>query len=392
MLKETGERSRPVLRTESPLPDATYPLTRSPFVVGRGRDVGARIDHPLVDAQHVVLLERADGWWLAGTRSAVRVNGHGLSGQEQRLAHGDRIELATGATLRFDDGRPEPAARQVASRGNALPPRRRRRWRLPEWNLSGRTVLVSGMVLLAVALVGGFGWIAWRTIAERPQAPAPLLSEQDGLVFDSLFSVALDHIERGNILLDLGVSQTALNEFAEGITTLSTSTLRKNAYVQERIEELRTSISAVYLERRIAVPASLAGKRGGRALQGQGLASVLSVPDFGSAIDAVRAEFQARFKVPLDVTGRDHAEHLSLYGAGGAVDLRSRGLSPVQVQFVVESAQRIGVRVKDFSRDAILQAQIAAAINAGVADRASTGLHLHLDRFADRRDRWTVPR
>ena len=98
----------------------------------------------------------------------------------------------------------------------------------------------------------------------------------------------------------------------------------------------------------------------------------------------------ARFGREIVVTGRDHAEHLALYGAGGAVDLRVRDLTPGQVAYAVAELRRAGVRVKDFSSDAVLRAQVAAARAAGLADRAGTGLHLHADRFLDRTDRWTV--
>ena len=65
-------------------------------------------------------------------------------------------------------------------------------------------------------------------------------------------------------------------------------------------------------------------------------------------------------------------------------------MSPEQVSFVVVECRARGIRVKDFSQDSILQRQIAAATRAGLLDRAGTGLHLHIDRFANRRDHWTV--
>ena len=46
--------------------------------------------------------------------------------------------------------------------------------------------------------------------------------------------------------------------------------------------------------------------------------------------------------------------------------------------------------MKDFSQDSVLARQIQAAIRAGLADRAGTGVHLHIDRFANRRDAFTV--
>ena len=46
--------------------------------------------------------------------------------------------------------------------------------------------------------------------------------------------------------------------------------------------------------------------------------------------------------------------------------------------------------MKDFSVDAVLQRQIESARRAGHFDRMGTGLHMHVDRFANRYDRWTV--
>jgi hypothetical protein len=100
--------------------------------------------------------------------------------------------------------------------------------------------------------------------------------------------------------------------------------------------------------------------------------------------------FRLRFNNSLVVTGADHAEHVSLYGRGGALDLRTRTLTADQVAFVIAACQSHGIRVKDFSRDSVLQAQIRAAQAAGLYDRAGTGNHLHIDRFPNRRDRWTV--
>jgi hypothetical protein len=67
-----------------------------------------------------------------------------------------------------------------------------------------------------------------------------------------------------------------------------------------------------------------------------------------------------------------------------------RNLTQVQITFLITGFGSQGIRVKDFSKDAILQRQIRAAIARGLADRAGTGLHLHIDRFRDRRDPYTV--
>jgi len=252
-------------------------------------------------------------------------------------------------------------------------------------------VLIGVLALLALGAFAAFGWYGWKTYQERPQETPVALSPADAAVFDSLLGVTLDHIERGNILLEVGAAPAALTEFATGLSVISTSRLRDDPYVKRRLDQLRTSIGEVYRAQKLTVPPSFATSGSAGALQGQGLTAALSVSQFAASFDALRSSFQARFGAPLEITGRDHPEHLSLYGAGGAIDLRSKTMNAQQVQFVVDAARRTGIRVKDFSKDAVLKAQIQAANAAGLRDRASTGLHLHIDRFANRRDRWTVP-
>jgi hypothetical protein len=380
---------RPTLTTEPPLAPDVHEVGSSPFVIGRAVGAGARVDHPMVQPRHAILLEREDGWWISSAAPSVSVNGQLVGGRDRKLSSGDRLELAPGATMRFDDGAPAPPPRAADAPGGAAwspPPRRRRRWRMPEFRIS-RGVLITLAVLIVVG--GTLGYFYREMMLSKPQVE-PTLTVAEAVVFDSLLSGALDHAERANVLLEVGAKDAALEEFAKGIAVITTSSLRNNAYVKRRVDQLRTSIGEGYRARSLAVPGSLAGSGRAGALAGQGLTAALSVTQFATAIDAVRSEFQQRYKIPLEVTGRDHPEHLSLYGAGGAVDLRSKSLTPTQVQFIITASQRSGVRVKDFSRDAILQAQIQAAIKAGLSDRASTGLHLHLDRFANRRDKWTV--
>lgn len=379
----------PSLSTEAPLAPATFTLSASPFVIGRTREANGRVDHPSVAPEHLVLVRRADGWWIASHAAPTQVNGTALRGISQKLAHGDRITLGIGAVLTFDDGVPVPVVSVPRARP-IEPVARRRRWRIPEWNVAPRKLLMPVTLLLALALVGGFGWVAWREVTNRPDPSTTLMSEADGILFDSLFTITLDHIERGNILLENGARDAALNEFGTGLSVLTTSRLRKNPYVVERLDELRASIGEVYRSRRVTIPPALVARRGTKALRGQGLASKLSPADFATALDTVMQQFSTRFGRSIVITGRDHAEHLSLYGSGGAVDIRARDLIPEQVSFLIQSARTQGIRVKDFSRDDVLRAQIAAAVKAGLADRAGTGLHLHMDRFADRQDRWTV--
>lgn len=381
----------PSLVSLAPLPEAQFPLTSSPFVIGRARDAGARVEHPLVQPRHAVLIERADGWWLTAGTASVLVNERPADG-DRLLQRGDRLQLAPGATLRFDDGMPEVTAPVAGSAWQPSPGRRtRRRWRLQMFGGGARGILVGLVVLVAVGAVAVFGRMAWKTYQDRPQDTPIALSPADAAVFDSLLGVTLDHIERGNILLEIGAAPAALTEFATGLSVISTSRLRDDPYVKRRLDQLRSSVGDVYRAQKLTVPTSFATTSTVGALQGQGLNAALSAVQFAASFEALRSSFQARFGTPLEITGRDHPEHLSLYGAGGAIDLRSKTLNAQQLQFVVDAARRAGIRVKDFSKDAILKAQIQAANAAGLRDRAGTGLHLHIDRFANRRDRWTVP-
>ena len=220
------------------------------------------------------------------------------------------------------------------------------------------------------------------------------LSDADARAYDVVAAQAEDHIERGSALLELGLPDPALREFGAAVTTLESTPLRTNPWVRPRIDALEEGIAAIYRERRVAVPtrfaASAAHAPGSATTTPLAREARLSTTEFATRLEAVRTAFATRFGHPLIVTGRDHAEHLALYGPGGAADLRVRDLPPDQVQFVVAHLRADGMRVKDFSTDAVLQAQVAAARAAGLGDRASTGLHLHTDRFVDRVDRWTV--
>nr|MBA2627716.1 hypothetical protein [Gemmatimonadales bacterium] len=252
---------------------------------------------------------------------------------------------------------------------------------------TGRSPVVIAIVVAIVLLVVGAGTAIWFGAFRAGRSPL-LLSDDQAQRFDSLLVVAYDHIERGNTLLELGLSDVAAQEFARGINTLALSDLRNHPSVKPRIEALEASVAAIYRDRRLTVPPAYARAT---PLAPDRLRSASLTPgQFGAAFSQVAAGFEARFGGRIDVTGRDHAEHLSLYGPGGALDLRTKTMTPVELQYVVGECRARGIRVKDFSQDSVLQRQIQAATRAGLLNRAGTGLHLHVDRFANRRDKWTV--
>ncbi len=367
-------------------------LDTSPFWIGAGRGCGLRLLLPGIAERHVAMLEREDGFWLVPVRAVQpvpRVNGI-AAGSELRLQADDEIELLPGVTFRFVDGENN---RQAVRR---VPVRKHRRWVHAWTRLRARIAALIGILgpagwaaaALALLLTAGSAAMLMRAI--RSESPASPLFEADAEHFDALTLRAFEHIERGVSLLELGLAEGALQEFARAVNTLATSRLRENSAVQRNVARLEGIVAAVYRSRRIPVPGRYAAADS-PATSAARMRGGISPDEFAGRFATVQKRFKAQFGRPLVVTGRDHAEHLSLYGAGSALDLRVRDLSREQVSFAVAALRAEGIRVKDFSDDSVLRAQIRGAHAAGLPSRAGTGLHLHADRFPDRRDRWTVP-
>ncbi|MEZ4455794.1 MAG: hypothetical protein R2882_04455 [Gemmatimonadales bacterium] len=99
----------------------------------------------------------------------------------------------------------------------------------------------------------------------------------------------------------------------------------------------------------------------------------------------VGVALRSTFNDTIVVTGRDHPEHVSLYGRGSAIvpgpEPHRDGDVTGGTSFL--KGRRPGQGLLDRRRAP--GAQIAAARARGWNDRAGTGLHLHIDRFRDRR-------
>ncbi len=393
-------------------PPVAVPLDGAPFWIGAAHDAGLPLFLPGVSGRQAALVARGDGPWLMPQRAAgglVRRNGAPLA-EGARVEHGDVLEFAPGVAYRVELR--APAARPPAAIRFEPPPppppppappswtvRLRHAWQRVRRRPRRRVSLLGwtlGVLALALLLVAG-GLLVRAMRQDAPEIPPPL-TEAQAAAYDTLAARVADHAERGAALLDVGLPDAALREFGQAVTTLESSALRDNPWVRPHVDALEAGIAAIYRERRVPVPARYASSpsrgraRGARppALAGLARTPRLTAAEFAERLATVQRAFAERYGRPLEVTGRDHAEHLALYGAGSAVDLRVRDLSREQVAFAVEQLRAAGVRVKDFSTDAVLRAQVAAAIRAGHADRAGTGLHLHADRFVDRRDPWTV--
>ena len=370
-------------------------IALTPFWIGSSPDSALPLQLPGVAARHAAVMEREDGFYLspvANVYPAPLLNGRAVTGLT-RMQNGDVIQIVQGVEWRLETGEPLPVAAAEADEGDAFVPvagrsgKKKKRKARRSGGGRGRSMAVWGAVLALVALVVVAGVVVYRGATSESRVTP--LSDTDAALFDSLLLVSYDHMERGSTLLDMGLSDQALQEFARSTNVVETSRLRDNPWVKPRIAALEATIGEIYRTRSINVPAQYRNAKA-TVSTASALKAQLSAADFAARFGAMETRFVARFHRDVVVTGRDHAEHLSLYGKGGAIDMRVNDLSREQVQWIVANCRAAGIRVKDFSTDSVLQAQIQSAIKAGLADRAGTGVHLHVDRFADRRDRFTV--
>jgi len=384
----------PKLVPVAPTQGAPTPIALTPFWIGSTPGSALQLQLPRVAPRHVAVMEREDGFYLspvAGVSPAPTLNGRAVSGLT-RMQNGDVIEIVPGVVWRLETGEPLPVAEEeegdafVPVAGRSGKKKKKRKARRSGGGL-GRTIAVGFAALALAALLVVAGIVVYSGATHESQVTP--LSDTDAALFDSLLLVSYDHMERGSTLLDMGLSDQALLEFARSTNVIETSRLRDNPWVKPRIASLEATVAEIYRTRSINVPSQYRNAKA-TVSTASALKAQLSAADFASRFLALQTRFSSQFHRQVVVTGRDHPEHLSLYGPGGAIDMRVNDLSRDQVQWIVSNCRAAGIRVKDFSTDSVLQAQIQSAIKAGLADRAGTGVHLHVDRFANRHDRYTV--
>jgi hypothetical protein len=334
------------------------------------------------------IVERAeDGWWLRPTGTGVELNGSRLA-ERVRLRDRDQILVSAGLHYEFVSG--EKRTRRMLSAADMIArPRKRASGRLagPERHTPWGVIAA---VVVAIALVGGAAYTAWYG-AYRASTSIAVLNDRQAAEFDSLLVVAYDHVERGGTLLELGLGDGAADEFAQAINTLALSGLRNHPQVKPRIEAIEATVASIYRERSLAVPGNYA--RATSPLTPDQLKTAsLTADEFAGKFGLMQATFEARFGHEIVVSGRDHAEHVILYGKGGAIDVSIKGMTREEVDWIIGQAHAYHIRIKDFSQDSILRRQVARAVQAGLLFEAGTGLHLHMDRFANKHDRWTTLR
>ncbi len=370
------------------------------FWIGSSSSSGLRVYLPGVAERHASISERQDGYYLSpfGPGTTVRLNGAAVT-TATKLLDGAVVELGPSARFEFVTG--EPRVKPIVDvpepeYETALEPGRKRRWWQRRRRVRGaRSTTPWGLLIAGSVVLVGLGYLAVTTIQRiRTAATAgdsiPTLSDLDAQTFDSLMVEATTRFERAATLLDFGATDEAANQLTEALVLLKTSTIADNAWFIPAINTFNNAAVDLYQFNKRTGPVGLARIKNSFKDLGASLRSNLTPQLFALAVAEAQRAFQAQFQREFEVTGRDHPEHVSLYGPSSALDVRTRDLRPEQVTFLIGAFGDRGIRVKDFSLDAVLMAQIQAAIKRGVPDRAGTGKHLHIDRFRDRRDKYTV--
>jgi hypothetical protein len=108
----------------------------------------------------------------------------------------------------------------------------------------------------------------------------------------------------------------------------------------------------------------------------------LTSAEFQRRFNQLRKSFQEKYRRDMTLTGADHGEHTRLYGRGSAFDIRVRDLNREQVNYIISTGNRFGLRIKDFSTWDKVAAHNARSLSLGrPLDTYATGVHLHIDRM-----------
>lgn len=101
---------------------------------------------------------------------------------------------------------------------------------------------------------------------------------------------------------------------------------------------------------------------------------------FLTRVSELQRRFHEKFGRSFTLTGRDTAVHSRLYGFGRAVDLRVRDLDSDEVQFILQNARALNMRVLDFSTpERVFQHNTRVIALGRPSDTMATGVHIHLN-------------
>ena len=213
---------------------------------------------------------------------------------------------------------------------------------------------------------------------------------------EGILAVAQLHFQKGESCLKDGNFECARREFDQAIDSVFEARVdvrgdeRLRAGLRELIEKINryetASISAnanggwksqEFDGRPVEENATVAEADGFDAPTGP-----LTSVEFQRRFNELRKSFQGKYGREITLTGADHGEHTRLYGRGSAFDIRVRDLNREQVNYIISTGNKFGLRIKDFSTWDKVAAHNARSLSLGrPLDTFATGVHLHIDRM-----------
>ena len=306
----------PKLVPVAPTQGVPVSIALTPFWIGSAPGSALQLQLPRVAPRHVAVMEREDGFYLspvAGVSPGADVEWPrrvGADAHAERRCDRGRARRGVAA----GDGRAvagggggDAADAFVPVAGRSGKKRKKKEMQRGSGGGRGRTIALGFGVLALAALLVVAGVVVYRGATHESQVTP--LSDNDAALFDSLLLVSYEHMERGSTLLDLGLSDQALQEFARSTNVIETSRLRDNPWVKPRIAALEATVGEIYRTRSINVPSQYRNAKA-TVSTASSLKAQLSAADFATRFLAMETRFSSQFHRQVVVTGRDHPEHL----------------------------------------------------------------------------------
>lgn len=237
-----------------------------------------------------------------------------------------------------------------------------------------------------------------------PSAASSQIQAPRAVNIDEALAVAEQHVRKGEACLAGGDAECARREFDSavdyvfdlGVDIRNDERLRRGLRAMiEKINNYETGSALA-----AAKPFWKTQEFEGRPLVeptepvetlGYASAGPLTVDGFQRKFAELRKQFNEKYARDLTLTGADHAEHRRLYGPRSAYDIRVRDLTREQVNFIVATGSRLGLRIKDFSTWDRVHVHNARTFALGrPLDTLATGIHLHIDRMTAAKPRAMV--
>jgi len=213
---------------------------------------------------------------------------------------------------------------------------------------------------------------------------------------EEILTVARLHLQKGEACLKENNFECARREFDQAVDSVFEARVdvRSNEQLRAGLRELIETINRYETS---SISATAAGGWKTQEFDGRPVADAptvaeatefatptgpLTSAEFLRRFGQLRKSFQEKYGRDMTLTGADHGEHTRLYGRGSAFDIRVRDLNREQVNYIIATGNKFGLRIKDFSTWDKVAAHNARSLSLGrPLDTYATGVHLHIDRM-----------